>query len=505
LPGVIESAPPPRPRVALGRTVAIFLLVLGGGAVFYQRESLATLVGGSNGNIRSVVVLPFDNLTGDASQDYIVDSVSAALTTNLSQFAGLDVISRTTAQQFKDPDQRLPDIASVLKVEGLVEGEVVRSGENLLITVKLIRASTDRSVWSHTYEGSLGHMLSLQQRIASDVAVAAGQERPQPGAQQPPRTINTQAYDAYLNGLTARGLQRYEGFRRAVEYFEEAIALQPDFGEAHAELALTRVQFLFGGPVSPHDTIPRAEAAAREALRLNDTLRQAHQALGLILTLYHWRWEDGERSLQRAAALPGGRETLLSVPLARRGRFEEGLAAAERGRRLDPLSVQAQLAVGTAARKAGQHDRAIEEFRRALVMSPGLARVHFQLGVTFVAIGRLDEAIRDLEIAARPSPAHNPRFEAYLGYAYAAAGRTQDARAVLKEIEAHRLDGYVSSFGIALIHDALQEREPALAALQRAYDDHAVEFAFLEEYPLFKAIASEPRFKTVMRSVGLPH
>jgi serine/threonine-protein kinase len=347
-------------------------------------------------------------------------------------------------------------------------------------------------------------MISLQQRIASDLAVAAGQPGPQPGAQRPLRTVNAQAYDAYLKGLTAKGLRRYEGFRRAANYFEEAIAIQPDFGEAHAELALVQLQFLFGGPLSPHESIPRAEAAAREALRLDDTLGQAHLALGQILTLYHWRWEEGERSLHRGAALPGGRQSLISIPLARRGLFDEALAAAERGRTLDPLSVQAQIAVGTAYRKAGQHDRAIEEFRRALVMSPGLSRVHFQLGVTLLAMGRLDEAIRELEAAASSPPGHNPRFEAYVGYAYAAAGRTQDARAVLTELEAHRRDQYVSSFGVALIHDALGEHEPALAALQRAYDDHAVEFAFMEEYPPFKAIASTPPFQAVMRGVGLP-
>jgi Flp pilus assembly protein TadD len=137
-------------------------------------------------------------------------------------------------------------------------------------------------------------------------------------------------------------------------------------------------------------------------------------------------------------------------------------------------------------------------------MLPGHTQAHFQLGVTFVALGRLKDAIRELESAARPSDVHNSRMEAYLGYAYAAAGRTHDARKVLKELASHRRDQYVSSFGFAMIHDALGEKKPALAALQRAYEDRAVEFAQMAHYPPFKAIASEPQFQTVMLQVGFP-
>ena len=151
-----------------------------------------------------------------------------------------------------------------------------------------------------------------------------------------------------------------------------------------------------------------------------------------------------------------------------------------------------------------EYDRAIAGFRRALELSPGQTNAQFHLGVTFVAMGRLDDAVRELESAARPSAVHNSRMEAYLGYTYAAAGRTRDARNVLKELEAHRRDQYVSSFGFAMIHDALGEKEQALAALQRAFEDRAVEFAQMAYYPTFKTIASEPGFKVVMRNVNLP-
>jgi tetratricopeptide (TPR) repeat protein len=253
--------------------------------------------------------------------------------------------------------------------------------------------------------------------------------------------------------------------------------------------------------------MPKAEAAARKALQLDDTLAEAHHALGQILALYHWRWEDSAKALRRAVEARKGAgdfTSALSLSLMRQGRFDDAITEAERGQKRDPLSVNAQVAVGTAYRGGRQYDRALAEFHRALAMSPGNNRVRFQLGATFAAIGRMDDAIRELEIAARPAQGNNSRVEAYLGYAYAAAGRTADARAVLKELDAHRRDQYVSAYGIALIHDALGEKEPAVAALQRARQDHAVEFAQVAQYPPFKAIATEPAFQKVMQQVGLP-
>lgn len=317
------------------------------------------------------------------------------------------------------------------------------------------------------------------------------------------RAIKPDAFDAYTKGLSAKGLERAHAFHRAIAYFEEAIAIQPDFAEAYAELALTQVQFLYTEPYAPHQVVPKAETAARKALELDDTLHQAHRALGRILNLYYWRWDEGDKMLARASTQAGGEPLeAVSTSLIRRGQFEEALAVAERARKLDPLSVNAQVAVGTAYRAAGQYDRAITELRRALAMSPGRDRINFQIGVTLLAMGRLDEAIREIEIGARPASGHNSRHEAYLGYAYAAAGRTQEARAMLQELELHRRDQYVSWFGVALIHDGLGNRAPALAAIQRAFEDHAVEFGMMHQYPPFKTIASEPAFRSIMRTVG---
>ena len=488
---------------AAGLTLVALLLAA---VVAYQRGAAVNLRAGSAVDpIRSLVVLPFENLTGDTSQDSLVDNVTDAVTSHLAQVDGLDVVSRTSARRYKQTAKGLPEIGRELRVDGVVEGAVVRSGDEVRISAKLIRAETDRHVWAQSYPGDVSQMLALQRRIASDVAVAAGRLA-RPPARPESQRVDPKAYDAYLRGLTARGSQRYDGFRRAVTYFEEAVAIQPDFAEAYAALARAQVQFLFTGPVSPSEAVPKAEAAARRALELDPTLAPAHVALAQILTLYHWRWNEGMKALQHAVDLNSGEGfTAVSESLIRQGRFAEGLAAAERTRALDPLSVFAQVAVGTASLAAGLHDRAVEEFQQALAMGPATGGVRFHLGVTYTAMGRFPEAIRELEIATRLREDHQTRFEAMLGHAYAAAGRRQDARAILKELELHRADHhYVSSFGIALIHDALGEKALALAALRRAYAEHATEFALMAHYPPFKAIASDPGFQDVMRQLALP-
>ena len=253
--------------------------------------------------------------------------------------------------------------------------------------------------------------------------------------------------------------------------------------------------------MSPRETVPKAEAAVRKALQLDDRLPLAHRMLGVILHRFYWQWDEADKEFERARSLGDDRSPALEN-LARGISAEEAIAAAERVRRLDPLSFNAYLDIAAAYRAAGQYERAIAEIRRALEIIPGQNRAHFQLGVTYVFMDRLSEAIGELETAVTANQS-NQRLQAYLGYAYAAAGRRLDARRILKELESRARQQYVSSFGIALIHDALGEKEPALAAIEQAHQDHAVEFAQIAQYPRFKTIASERRFQAVMRRIGL--
>jgi DNA-binding winged helix-turn-helix (wHTH) protein len=319
-----------------------------------------------------------------------------------------------------------------------------------------------------------------------------------------PAGVRPDAYDAYLKGVFAVGQQTYQGFSAAVGYFERAVSSQPDFAAGYAALAQTQLQFLFTGPLTPREVVPKAEAAARRALQLDDTLAQAHRVLATILQEFYWQWEEGDKEFRRARQLGGravGGASVLS--LLRAGRLDAAIAEAEEMRRRDPLSFDTYVNLGTAYRSAGDNERGIAVLRRAIELAPTQPRGHFQLGITFIDVNRVNDAISELETAVKLSYARNPRFCAYVGYAYAFTGRRSDARQVLSELEARARHEYVSSFGLALIHDALGEKEEALTALQRASEDRAVEFIQMTQYPPFKTVATDPRYDRLMRRVGL--
>ncbi len=320
------------------------------------------------------------------------------------------------------------------------------------------------------------------------------------------RAATPEAHELYLKGLLAFGGQSPQTMRDAVGYFERAVAADSGFADAYSGLAQAQLQFLVSGVLAPRDVAPKAEAAARKAIELDDSLAMAHRTLGAILHTYHWKWDEGDREFLRATELSGDAVDIHGLGfqgLIRARRIDEALAEAERVRRLDPRSLTAHINVAVARRASGQFDSAISELGRALEMHPGRARGHYQLGVTFVLMGRPQDATPALERAINTPPGANPRFEAYLGYAYAAAGRPPEARRILQSLEERRRSQYVSSFGLALINDALGDTAAALAAFERAYQERAVEIAQSEQYPRFTTIASEPQFLERTRSIGL--
>jgi TolB-like protein/DNA-binding winged helix-turn-helix (wHTH) protein/tetratricopeptide (TPR) repeat protein len=473
--------------------------------VWYERGPAGRLTAGAV-PIRSIAVLPFENLTGDQAQDYFVDGLTDVLTTDLAQVDGLQVISRTSAMQYKHTKKRLPVIGQELTVDGIVEGSIARSGDHLRISVQLVQAATDRNVWARNYEDDVRNIVAVQGEIARAIAGAIGAGGGPSDIRRlvAPKDIDPQAYDAYLKGLSVEGRDSVAGLRTAVAYFEEAVAKQPDFATGHAALAQARLQFLFAGPFPPREIVPNAEAAARKALQLDDTVALAHRVLGQILHDYYWQWDEGDKELHRASDLDRNSveaHTNAAFSLARNKRFDEALAEVERARALDPLSFAVAMNLASALRMAGQYEHAIAGFRSGLELNPRSARGHFQLGVTFVFMERLKDAIDELETTVRLSP-DNARFKAYLAYAYARAGRRADARKILSELKTRAKRQYISSFGIALIHDALGERERALAAFERAYEEHAIEFAQPNQYLPLRTLSGDPRYETLARRVS---
>ena len=290
----------------------------------------------------------------------------------------------------------------------------------------------------------------------------------------------TPAADAlFLKGVAAMGRENVDGFRTAADYFEQATRLQQNFASAYAWLGQARLQLVYAGQFAPRDVIPRADLAVRQALALDDRLALAHRVRASILSDYYWQPEASRREAQRAAQLE---------------------PASSQGSGTDPLSAQGALNAGMILRDRGQFDRALDEFRRASTLNPQLARVHYQIGVTDALMGRWREAVEALQRAVQITP-DNARFIAYQGYAAAMAGRPEEARRILQDLRDRSRRQYVSSYGMAAIYDALGDRDAAAEALERAYEDHALEFMQWKHYPVFARADVDPRYQQVLRRV----
>jgi tetratricopeptide (TPR) repeat protein len=375
------------------------------------------------------------------------------------------------------------------------------SGNTVHVTAQLIHAATDRHVWSKRYERDTKDVIALQVEIARAIAAALDNriEPSSTSSSSHTQVVNPDAYDLYLKGKQASGRLEYERLRAAASYFEQAVARQPDFARAHASLALARLQFLYVGPRSPGEVLPTVEAAARRALALDDTLAEAYRALATSRRVYGDH-SGAQAITEKLMKLVSAAEShgLRVGRLLRERRFQEAIVEAERRQAADPLSVNATHLLARTRRAAGDYVGALAELQKALSMEPGRPNTYYELGVTYVLKGDIRAAIPQFEQAITHSSKQNPRFRAYLAYAYAMAGNTREARRILEELLNLRERQYVSLFGIALIHDALGEKAAALTALEGASREHAVEFIQLRQYPPFRTLVGEPRYRDLM-------
>jgi tetratricopeptide (TPR) repeat protein len=324
------------------------------------------------------------------------------------------------------------------------------------------------------------------------------------------RPISPEATELLFKGVFACGRQSYQSYSEAINYFEQAIRKQPDFALAYSKMSFYYLQFLWVGPLAPREFMPKAEEAARTALRLDEGLAEAHAVLGTILYQYHWNWSAAETEFRRAVDVnPNSADShrMFAFFLRAAGRSQEASAQGQRARELDPLPVQR---LGILARADGKYDQAVKEGRDVLEKDPQRPRAHFQLGVTYVEKGDFNEGIAELETAVKlsqdlegPKAPGNPRFIAYLGYANAAFGKRGEAQEILDKLESLSRQQYVTPVGIATIHMGLGEKEKALASLEEAYQAHDGDLIGIPRDHRWDTLHSDPHFQDLLRRVGL--
>jgi tetratricopeptide (TPR) repeat protein len=416
---------------------------------------------------------------------------------------------------YKGTKETVPQIAQDLGVDAVIDGAVARSGHRVRITAQLIDGRNERHLWAHSYEREITDVLFLQEEVAREIATAAKVELVTLGRppREAPHQVNPEAYDAFLKGVTLRSIPAgggdRKGFDGAISYFEEATNKQPDFASAYAELAITYYQFSFGGPYAPKEFMPKAEAAARRALEL-DNNSKSHFTLAAVLFWYHWDWTAAEKEYRQAMELPRsfphpGWTDFLSLT----GHATEALAEAQQEQERDPVLSQPSLHVATALCAAGRYDDAISELKKTLEKFPALPRAHHFLGIAYVLKGDLNQAVAPMKQAVELSKTAgmsngNPRYISYLGYVYTLLGNQKDARKSLRDLTALSQQEYVSPYQIAVLYVGLGEKEAALNSLEKAYEAHAHELAELGSDRRLDPLRSDPRFQRLAQRVGPP-
>ena len=459
-------------------------------------------------NIRSVAVLPLENLSGDSSQDYFADGMTEEMIANLGKIGALRVTSRTSVMQYKGVKKPLPEIARVLNVEGVIEGSVKRVGQRVRITAQLIEAKADRQLWSESYERDAQDILALQDEIARAIAEAvkitlAPQERLRLSRV---RSVDPEAQEAYFKGRYHASKRNEEGLRTAITYYQEAIAKDKLYPHPHIGLAdaYQALGTFMVGALPPAQSFPKVEAAAREALNLDETLAEGHTFLA-VMRLYRWEWREAEQGFKRALELNPSyalAHSWYAQYLASQARLDEARAEAKRARDLDPLSPYILQNVAHIAYYARQYDETIEYSRQAIQLDPSYLWARWRLGMAYVMQSRFGEAVEELEQAvalARRSP---PAL-AFLGYAYGRAGRLGEAQQVLNELVEMSHRTYVSPFTFYQLHVVLGQNDQALERLDEAVQSHLSGMIFIRVNPELDLIRSDPRFKELVRRMGL--
>jgi len=462
--------------------------------------------GGPPARIRSLAVLPLTNFSRDPEQEYFADGMTEELITNLAQIGSLRVISRTSAMAYKGSKKPLSQIAKELKVDGVLEGSVGRSGNRVRITAQLIDAKTDRHVWAKSYERDLRDVLSLQSEVAQAVAgevraAVTPEERARLAAARP---VDPEVHELYLQGRQHLGMAVEKELRSAIALFERGLARDPNDARCWAGLADAWAS-LSDFYLPPMEAMPKARDAAERALRLDDSLADAHTSLGFVYTIYDWKWAEAGTEFRRALELNPNYAPAhgwYSWLLAALGRPSESLRESRFARELDPVSPMILGNAGWAAMLNRQPDEAIPPLKRAIELEPGLGMAHATLAIVYAQKGLRSDALAEARTAQEVD--HSPLVMAMSGNAIARAGDLAGARKVLERLREISKTRYVCPYEVGVICVHLGEKNEAFRWLEKAYQVRSQCMPFLKVDPRLDPIRSDPRYADLLRRLAFP-
>jgi TolB-like protein/DNA-binding winged helix-turn-helix (wHTH) protein/Tfp pilus assembly protein PilF len=506
-PDAAQTVPPPSsPSRSPGRHLwtlagAALLLASVGVVIWLLRPG-----GAKPASIRSLAVLPLENLSGDASQEYFSDGMTDELIATLGQIRALRVISRTSVIPYKRSRKPLPQVARELNVDAVIEGTVLRSGGQVRITAQLIEARLDRHLWSETYDGDLRDTLTLQNKVARAIAdqIRISLDAQEQATLTHGHVVDPQAHEAYLKGRYFWNKRTGGDITKAVEYFNQALQRDPNYAQAYSGLADSYA--LLGdweyGVLPATEALPRAKAAAVKALQLDDALGEAHTSLAFSLDVFDWDWKSADTEFRRAIELNPGYATAhhwYAWHLSVLGKNEQAIAEMKKAQSVDPLSLIINAELAELLLITHFTDQSIDQSRKTIDLDANFPLAHNQLGVAYLQQQKREEAIAELQKAVQLS-AGNPTCTANLARAYAAGGGTSQARQLLGGLKQPR-GSYSNASEIAMVYAALGDMDQAMTWLDRAYRERFNPSVLLR--PGFDPLRADARFQDLERRVGL--
>jgi eukaryotic-like serine/threonine-protein kinase len=456
------------------------------------------------GAIQSIAVLPLENLSGDASQDYFADGMTDALITELSQIRKLRVISRTSMMQYKHTQKSMDQIAQELNVDAIVEGSVLRAGERVRISAKLFQTNIEGALWAGNFERNFTDVLALQSDVATAIARSIQVELSAAEQSQLAlsRSVVPEAYEAYLKGRYEFEKRTQESFRNAESFFQKAIEKDDTFAAAYAALADTYILTATNDSAVDPTLVPKAKKAVERALQLDERLAQAHTSLASIR---FWSLEDSdvEAEYQRAIALdPSYAQGIhwYALYLAAKGRKEDSIREIKLAREIDPKSLIINANLGFIYYLAGEYDQAEEAEKNTIQMDPSFLPAHEYLGQIYAEKKQYQEAIDELRTAMALSPGDAAPQE-YLVYIYAISGKKKEAEAMLQELENPRRATHISAYDFAVTYAGFQDKSRTLDYLEKAYLERNGRIVNLAVHPQFAFLRKEPRFRALVDKI----
>ena len=460
--------------------------------------------------IDSVAVLPFVNASGDSNTEYLSDGITEGIINNLSQLPNLRVIARTTVFRYKGKEADPQKVGQDLRVRAVLSGRLVQRGDIVAVQAELVDVANGSQLWGGQYHRKAMDVFALQEDLSKEIS---GRLRLRLTGEEKQRltkryTENTEAYQLYLKGRYLWNKRTEEGFRKGIEFFQQASQKDPSYALAYSGLADCHSLLAVWDFVPPKQSYPRAKEAALKALELDDTLAEAHASLAMIKTYYDWDWSGAEKEFRRAIELNPSYATAhmwYGEALGWRGRLEEAIAEEKRALELDPLSLIVNLVVADQFYLAREYDQAIEQYRKTLELDPNFVPAHWGLGGAYLQKSMYKEATTEFEEALGISPG-NTLALAGLGHAYGVAGRRAGAQKVLEQLSELSKQEYISAVYRATIYVGLGEKNKAFEWLEKAYEDRSIGGVVygIKVDPVYDPLRSDPRFADLLPRVGLP-